>query len=164
MSVYVCACMCVCQGRWMDGTALIVNHCSLCWLSGSGSNGVSIFHYRTMTNEHVNTSTHTQTHTLTHIHLGSQSSLNRPLTVACLAKWGEWTEWHPALRRHRLQTHAAPTPSIHLSLTPSESTDNLLHLLRVALIAASVSSLAPSTTAYNKGLVEPILLCKKIPM
>lgn len=117
--------VCMCQQGWMDGGALIVNHCRLCWLSGSGSNGVSIFPYSTMTNEHVNI----HTHLLTHIHLGSQSSTNRPLTVACFTTrgGGQQTKWRPALWRDCLQTRAAHTASIHLSLTHCcESSDNLL--------------------------------------
>lgn len=46
----------------MDPADLIVHLCRLCCLSGSGSNGVSIF--RTMTNESVNT------HTYSHIYAG----------------------------------------------------------------------------------------------
>lgn len=53
----------------MDPADLIVHLCRLCCLSGSGSNGVSIFSYRTMTNEHEHTHTHT------HIRQG----LNHPL-------------------------------------------------------------------------------------
>lgn len=144
----------VCQQGWMDGVALIVNHCRLCWLSGSGSNGVSIFPYSTMTNEHVNihTLTHKHTHLLTHIHLGSQSSPNRPLTVACFTTWGGQAKWHPALWRHYLHTHAAHTAIIHLSLTYCcESTDNLLQSLCAALIAPSASSLPFSHRATLKG-------------
>ena len=104
--------------------------------------------------EHTHSQTHTHLHTylLTRTQLGSQSSLNRPLTVACLAMRGERAEWRPALWRHRLQTHAAHTTSIHLSLTRCcESTDNLLQFPNDAHIVPTVSSLSCCQRATLKG-------------
>ncbi len=75
--------------------------------------------------------------------------------------WGERVKWRPVLWRHRLQTHAAHTPSIHLSLTRCcESTDNLLYSPLAAHIAPSATSLPSSHRATLKDwfntLVESI--------
>ncbi len=119
-------CVCVCVSAGMDGRS-----CSDCkplqvvlleWLWEQWGLNLPLQDHDQWACEH------THKHTLTHIHLGSQSSLNRPLTVACLAMWGERTKWRPVLWRHRLQTHAARRLSIHLWLTRCcESADNLLY-------------------------------------
>lgn len=139
-----CFRLCACQQGWMDGVALIVNHCRLCWLSGSWSNGVSIFHYRTMTNEHVNTYTHTQTHTYSHTYTWG---LHLPL----IDLW----QW-PALQvapytvKPPFADARSSYPSIHLSLTRCcESTDNLLSSPHAALIAPFASGLPSSQSHIN---------------
>lgn len=95
--------------------------------------------------EHL--SVRTQTHLLTHVHLGSQSSLNRPLTVACLARGARHCE-DTICRRMQL-THR---PSISLTRC-CESSDNLLSthsslLLQVVCLAISEPHLRAGSTCF----------------